>query len=267
MLFLSDLDGTLHGTTPSAQDGLSRWRDFWRQSEAPKGSVLCYNTGRCIADYLSVLQPELPVPDVLITGDGTEIRWCVDGSLELDTEWAQLVNDSWQRVQQRLLARMNEDEGGYIDGLNAVSNSPPTGEARWAITVLGEDNAKARAAEYAADFGTDVSFYTMSGWGEPKSHLVVAVPAMCGKANAARYVQSKLGFPSGACVAAGDSENDLPMLQTGFPFIMVANAVDNVEKALSAADRPDLHYRATSTHASGVVEGLQHFRRCLDARA
>eukprot|EP00966_Prymnesium_polylepis_P304077 7025031-Prymnesium_polylepis.1 len=198
MLFLSDLDGTLHGTSPAAQDGLNRWRAFWRQTEAPIGSVLCYNTGRCITDYLAILQPELPVPDVLITGDGTEIRWCVDGVLVLDDEWAQLVDASWQRVQQRLLARMQADEEGHIDGLNAVSNSPPNGEARWAITVLGEANAKARAAEYGKDFRDEVRFYTMSGWGEPKSHLVVAVPAVCGKDNAARYVQRKLGFPDGA---------------------------------------------------------------------
>ena len=262
MLFLSDLDGTLHGVSAEAQAGLGRWRAFWRQTEAPIGSVLCYNTGRCITDYLTVLQPELPVPDVLITGDGTEIRWCVEGTLELDDEWAQLVNCSWKRVQQRLLARMNVDEEGHIDCLNAVSNSPPHGEARWAITVLGEENALARAEEYRRDFGADVSFYTMSGWGEPKSHLVVAVPAMCGKANAARYVQRKLGFPHAACVAAGDSENDLPMLE--FSFIMVANAVDNLVKAFGAASRSDLHYRAASTHANGVVEGLEHFRRQLD---
>ena len=81
---------------------------------------------------------------------------------------------------------------------------------------------------------------------------VVAVPA-------ARYVQHKLGFADGACVAAGNSENDLPMLEAGFPFIMVANAVDNVAKALGAIERSDLHFRAASTHASGVVEGLEHF--------
>ena len=100
-----------------------------------------------------MLQPELPVPDVLITGDGTEIRWCVDGALQLDEEWAQLVSSSWKGVRQRLLARMDEDEEGHIDNLNAVGNSPPHGEARWAITVLGEENAKARAAEYQRRMG------------------------------------------------------------------------------------------------------------------
>ena len=99
------LDGTLHGTSPEAQDGLKRWRAFWRQTEAPIGSALCYNTGRCITDYLAILQPELPVPDVLITGDGTEIRWCVNGTLVLDAEWSQLVGTSWQRLQQPYCAQ------------------------------------------------------------------------------------------------------------------------------------------------------------------
>ena len=48
------------------------------QVEAPAGSILCYNTGRCITDYCGALEPLLPPPDVLVTGDGTEIRWRVD---------------------------------------------------------------------------------------------------------------------------------------------------------------------------------------------
>lgn len=269
MLFLSDLDGTLHGTTTDAQNGLSAWRTFWQASEKPLGSVLCYNTGRCISDYLSVLQPELPVPDVLITGDGTEIRWCTDDAREsaefsLDEEWSRLVDTRWQLVRERLLRRMNEDDEGHIADLNAVANSPPRGEARWAITVRSEDKARALAAAYAAEFAPNVSVYIMAGWSQPKSYLVVALPASCGKANAARYVQHKLGFRDAACVGAGDSENDLPMVSNGKPFIMVANAVAGLAKAVQAADRADVHFCAAASYASGVVEGLAHFRRRLD---
>ena len=47
LLFFGDLDGTLLG-----KDGaLLAFRDYWQRVEAPAGSVLCYNTGRCIAQY------------------------------------------------------------------------------------------------------------------------------------------------------------------------------------------------------------------------
>jgi hypothetical protein len=50
------------------------------REEAPLGSVLCYNTARCIKDYEKLVKQcsdagvALPTPDVLITGEGTEIR-------------------------------------------------------------------------------------------------------------------------------------------------------------------------------------------------
>ena len=83
----------------------------------------------------------------------------------------------------------------------------------------------------------------MAGWGEPGCHLVVAVPKACGKLNAARYVQRRLGLADEACVAAGDSENDLPMLRGGYGFIMVANAVDSLASALDEAATPGMQPR------------------------
>ena len=89
MLFFSDLDRTLIAGG-NEEAGLSEWREFWEQEERSKhNSILCFNTGRCIADYENVLAASLPVPDVLICGDGLEVRFCVDrerGTLELDQE-------------------------------------------------------------------------------------------------------------------------------------------------------------------------------------
>ena len=48
ILFFGDLDGTLLGKDTA----LLAFRDYWQRVEAPAGSVLCYNTGRCIAQYL-----------------------------------------------------------------------------------------------------------------------------------------------------------------------------------------------------------------------
>ena len=111
ILFFGDLDGTLLGKDVA----LLAFRDYWRRVEAPAGSLLCYNTGRCIAQYLQgvehgepgmhtgrPLRGELPTPDVLITGDGTEVRWRVDGTdaaaaprYELDREWDGRIRESW----------------------------------------------------------------------------------------------------------------------------------------------------------------------------
>ena len=273
ILFFADIDGTLHGTSKAALAALQDWTAYWRDAERPVGSVLCYNTGRAVTDYERSLQPDLPLPDVLITGDGTEIRWrrkrAGQGgelpSFELDAEWASAVEACWDRVRDRLIATMDRDDEGHLADLNVVSNSPPRGEARWAITVLGEARAYELASAYEAEFARDgIASYVMGGWGEPRCHLVVALPASCGKLNAARHVQRRLGMADDACVAAGDSENDLPMVRGGYCFIMVANAVDALVRALDDAAAPEQHYRASTGYARGVIEGLEHFRRHVD---
>lgn len=285
MAFFADIDGTLHGTSDTAQRALLDWTAYWHEVERPIGSILCYNTGRCIAEYTNILEPELPSPDVLISGDGTEIRWkrpvsrtstrdstksverppspCYD----LDRDWAQAVESCWDRARNRVVAALDADDEGHIGDLNALSNSPPRGENRWAISVLGEARAHELAARYAAQFAADgITCYAMGGWGDPRCHLVVAVPAVAGKLNAARHVQQRLGVADDACVAAGDSENDTPMLRGGYGFIMVSNAVDKLASALDDAGTPELHYRASETHARGVVEGLEYFRRRMNGR-
>ena len=276
MAFFADLDGTLHGTSLQAQQALQDWTTYWQESERAVGSVLCYNTGRCITEYESILQPDLPVPDVLITGDGTEIRWRRDSNgaqaqplhcFDLDTAWAKAVESSWDRVRDRVVAALDADDEGHIADLNVLSNSPPRGENRWAITVLGKDRACKLAASYEAQFAADgISCYAMGGWGVEGCHLVVAVPKACGKLNAARYVQQRLGLADEACVAAGDSENDLPMVRggCGYGFIMVANAAGSLASALDDAATPELHYRARGDFARGVIEGLEYFRTRMD---
>lgn len=271
ILFFSDLDGTLHGESAEAQRSIWTWAKFWQQTEAPLGSVLCYNTGRCITDYYKELQPQLPVPDVLITGDGGEVRWrsskadANEPRFEMDEQWAANIRSCWEPVREALITTMARDDEHLIPDINAISNSPPHGESRYAITVLGEEKARALSADYAQQFaGTGVEFYIMCGW-VPNAYLVVALPGTSGKANAAQHVQRRLGFADGACVAAGDSSNDISMVHAGYRFIMVANANGHLVEVLDAAARPtSLHFRASGTHAKGVTEGLLHFRRLMD---
>ena len=104
-------------------------------------------------------------------------------------------------------------------------------------------------------------------WGESDADVVVAVPSIAGKANAAHFVRTRLGFDTEACVAAGDSANDAPMLRSQIPFVVVANATDGLRRIATAAPEVEqrLHYHATASHATGVTEGLAHFRQRLDA--
>ena len=82
---------------------------YWQEIERPADSVLCYNTARCITEYKKLLQatPHLPPPDVVITGDGTDVWWTssqgpgnheagLECSLKVDTGWRQGIRSQWR---------------------------------------------------------------------------------------------------------------------------------------------------------------------------
>lgn len=74
---VSDLDGTMVGETAEADAATQSFRDYWEDSAALAGSVLVYNTGRSLGQFVSLLQQKggaLPVPDVLITAVGTKVN-------------------------------------------------------------------------------------------------------------------------------------------------------------------------------------------------
>jgi sucrose-phosphate synthase len=78
------------------------------------------------------------------------------------------------------------------------------------------------------------------------------IPADAGKGAALQQVQALLDIPPERTLAAGDSLNDLDMLQEA-NAIVVGNATPNLKTALGGGDA----YFAKRTHAAGVLEGLQ----------
>ena len=276
ILFFGDLDGTLLGGAPE----LATFCEHWLTIERPSGSMLAYNTGRCYTQYCQgmnsglpgmhlggALRGVLPTPDVLITGDGTEVRWLVDrasADMSIDTEWRARIREHWwsSGLRAAVIARMAADDQGIIPDLNSPANTDlPGGEARHAITLADAAQARRLCADLQCEFSrSGVTFYTLDGWGQPKPTLIVAIPSIAGKANAAHYVRAKLGFESSECVAAGDSSNDASMLEAGMPFIVVANASEDLLEQAAAKPSAQHHYRASGSHASGCVEGLLHFR-------
>lgn len=72
-------------------------------------------------------------------------------------------------------------------------------------------------------------------------------------------MRAKLGFKHAECVAAGDSGNDVTMLDADMPFILVGNSSEELLQGARARPRA-YHYHAGKSHADGCIEGLLHFR-------
>ena len=75
---MSDLDGTMVADGPSADAATSRFSDYWESNAALAGSILVYNTGRSLGQFVALLRQKggaLALPDVLITAVGTKVHY------------------------------------------------------------------------------------------------------------------------------------------------------------------------------------------------
>jgi len=292
VLLMSDLDGTLIGD----ESNLQNFNSVWESRERSVGSVLCYNTARSIRDCNPLFQtkatremnenigrgtnslhgggaPNLIVPDVLITAEGTEIRYCVDydnAEFQVDEDWERQIREQWWEsgLAEKVEEICDPYDEGLIPSLNDIENSPPRGEARYAITVSTEEKAQMVVQELQDKLAENCTIYSMAAWGsDPPPRLICVLPALANKANAAMFLRKKLGYESHRCIAAGDTLNDAPLLQTEIPFICVANADQDLLKVAHKLEKPDLHFRASLPMAGGVLEGLSHFTNKLRGSA
>lgn len=284
-LLLSDLDGTLVGGPGDTSKSVKRLREFnkhWVQQEHPRGSILCYNTARCIKDYHNLLEAEkgkeLLPPDVLVTGEGTEVRFNVNGSLELDQSWDQPLREVWFG-ENGLGVRSREASAPYdeglVPGINDIDNSPPHGEMRHTISLRTEEDAFAACAVLRERLGPDAKVLVAAiGPEDTPIYLVTMLPVAAGKGAAALYVQETLGVSSSDCLCAGDTAGDAEMFHTGFRTITVANASPMLRKARLAAIQAQTaqdqqcketgvsqscHFLSNRDSAAGVLEGLLKF--------
>ena len=82
-MLVSDLDHTLYAEGEPAAAALARFTHYWESEAALARSVLVYNTGRSLGQFVSLVNEQrgrLALPDVLVTAVGTKV-------FHLKAEW------------------------------------------------------------------------------------------------------------------------------------------------------------------------------------
>jgi hydroxymethylpyrimidine pyrophosphatase-like HAD family hydrolase len=82
-MLVSDLDHTLYAEGEAAAQALARFTSYWESEAALARSVLVYNTGRSLGQFVSLVNEQrgrLALPDVLVTAVGTKV-------FHLKAEW------------------------------------------------------------------------------------------------------------------------------------------------------------------------------------
>jgi HAD superfamily hydrolase (TIGR01484 family) len=273
LLICTDLDRTLIPNGPQSESADAR-AHFAALAARPE-VMLAYVTGRhralverAIGNYL------LPVPEYVIGDVGTTI-YHVDeaGDWTLLADWETQIARDWRGKSQAELRRLLVDlaplrlqetarQNRYKLSYYVPMHSDRRGLSAQITERLEREGIAARLI-WSADEPTGIG-------------LLDVVPRRASKYHAIEALMKMHGFDCSATVFAGDSGNDIEVLVSPIPAVLVANSAPAVrEQALQTAGehgRSRQIYIAqgefmgmNGNYSAGILEGVAHYHPdCLD---
>ena len=266
-LLCTDLDRTLipNGTQPVSPAAKERFHRL----VSSKKVTLAYVTGRhrelieqAIAEF------DLPQPDFAIADVGTTIyRIELSGWHQWDAwdeqlapDWHGLTHDELCRLLSVFPAlRLQEKEK---QNRHKLSFYAPLGTE--APRLIKEINSQL----ILAGIKTNViwSIDEAAGLG-----LLDILPSSANKLHAIRFMMQQNGFSCENTIFAGDSGNDLDVLMSDIPSVLVANADAEVRRLVEKADKDTLYFAKggylgmNGNYSAGILEGVAHYFPEVDA--
>ncbi|MGB3794739.1 MAG: HAD-IIB family hydrolase [Alteraurantiacibacter sp.] len=240
-LLVCDIDNTLTGCRKAAAR-------LVRYLTSRPDMAFGIATGRSLVEAQRILREwDLPEPSVLITSVGSEIYWQDGNRLRRDRAFEQRIAKGWR-------------PDTVSDCLSENDLLRPQ---------LAIDQRRSKRSYICSDDGLELARNRLRAAGLncktvfSHSKLLDVLPQRAGKADAVRHVARAMGLPPGAVIVAGDSGNDLEMLESSAASIVVANA----EPAVLALGVHPHVYVSHMPFAGGVLEGLKAMLRSDEKRA
>lgn len=266
LLLCTDMDRTV---IPNGQQAVnleagSRFSTFCQCPDI----TLVYVTGRHQALVQeAILEYDLPVPDFVITDVGTKIYQVTAGVWTPWQDWEQEIARDWQGKNHHDLKQLFTN----ISQLELQEDSKQNTHKLsyyMSLTIDHQAIIKAMEASLQAE-GVNASLI----WSideESNTGLLDVLPRNATKLHAIEFLQKQLGYTVDQVLFAGDSGNDLPVLISHIPSVLVANATDDIKLAaqqqaqkngnaamLYLAQEGDLNMNGN--YSSGILAGVAHF--------
>jgi HAD superfamily hydrolase (TIGR01484 family) len=266
LLLCSDLDRTLlpNGPQPESSGARERFAAIASRPEV----TLAYVSGRhrelveqAMVNYC------LPRPDYVIGDVGTTIYEITAADWYPWREWEAEIAPDWAGLSHADLRTL-------LDGVSTLHLQEPAKQNLYKLSYyvpLDADDAASTAAiqRLLRLRGVDASLV----WSvdEPAGvGLLDILPARANKLHAVEFLRQRHGFAYSQTLFAGDSGNDLPVLVSAIPAVLVANASaevrDAAQEQATRLGHADALYIArgglsgmNGNYSAGVLEGLVHF--------
>ncbi len=267
LLICTDLDRTLIPNGPQPESPGAR-KYFSSLVERP-GVVLAYVSGR----YSKLIQKAinnyfLPMPDFVIGDVGTTIYHVgKDNEWQRQTEWEDRIAADWNGRTHSDLKTMLNDIHALRPQESAKQNHfklsyyVPLQSNREAITALIKQRFKDADVKSSLIWSVD----------EPAGiGLLDILPARASKYHAIEALMSIHGFSYDNTVFCGDSGNDIEVLASPIPAVLVGNSQPDVRElatllAKENGYRKELYIAKggflgmNGNYSAGMLEGIAHY--------
>ncbi len=266
LLVCTDLDRTLipNGAQPESPGARPLLRGLVARPEVR----LTYVTGRhqelveeAMAEYA------LPAPDFVIGDVGTSIYSVNDHDWKPWAAWHDVLFSAWGHTDGPGMLRLFSDEPELTPQEDAKQGRFKC--SFYTPVSIDSSNLQQRMQERLERENLTARII----WSIDDNRqlgLIDVVPADASKLHALRFLMQHEDFDLSNTVFAGDSGNDLEVLTSDIPAVLVANATESIraearEQAMAAGTEQAL-YAATGgfrgmngNYSAGLLEGLVHF--------
>jgi sucrose-phosphate synthase len=233
-LIITDLDNTLIGDNES----LAKFVDVIRENEHVGFGIA---TGRRLDNAMALFEElDLPRPDLMDTDVGTQLHYGPD--LTPDRSWRKSIGYAWQPDEIRKV----------LDEIPGLSPQPEEHQSEFKISYEVDTRVSPttttikktlREAGLRAKVVLSLGMY------------LDLIPVRGGSDLSMRHVLWKWGFAPEHVLVAGDSGNDAGMLLGRTLGVVVANHSKELNRL---RNRPRVYF-AESSHAAGILEGINYY--------
>jgi sucrose-6-phosphatase len=260
-LLCTDLDRTLipNGPSPICPTAAG----LFRQLAAREELSLAYVTGRHRALIESAMAEfDLPDPDFAIADVGASMYEVTTQGWRSWRMWEEHIAPDWRGMNseglRKLLRKLPElrlQEREKQAPFKLSYYVPLEADSRAWTELIGQ-----RLLREGIHANLIWSIDELAGIG-----LLDVLPQSAGKLNAIRFLMKRHDFSVQSTVFAGDSGNDLDVLLSEIPAVLVANAAPEIKTYMAQAKPEALHIAngaylgMNGNYSAGILEGVAHF--------